>query len=397
MTLTRRGVAVVGCSVAAVVVAWVFGLPEAAMLAAAALVVVVAAVVTVTMRPPTLDVRRSARPPRVRLGQPCEVVLGISNAGRRRSPVVVLTDQVEGFGTAQLAIAPIRPGERTTTRYTLPTSRRGVQRVGPLSMRTEDPFGLATRRAGSESVTSVIVLPRTWPLTPLGPSAGDEPEHGARALTAVNTVDEEFASLREYVSGDDIRRIHWPSTARLGTPVVREFDVPWQRRTTVVVDLRAAAHDDRSLERVVSAAASVVELCARRTELVRLTTTAGLDSGFVPAGEELDRLSDLLAVASADHSEHRADRLVSTLDRLRRTPVGRLVVCAGAIDPPVAGALERTRRVAPGQVLVATDAGSSAHVGLEQLAGAVVRFDGSDDLSTAWAAATTSLDRVALR
>ena len=81
-------------------------------------------------------------------------------------------------------------------------------------------------------------------------------------MTSSSTVDEEFASLREYVSGDDFRRIHWPSTARLGTPVVRQFDVPWQRRTTVLVDLRAAAHDDRSFERAVTAAASVVELAA---------------------------------------------------------------------------------------------------------------------------------------
>lgn len=383
------------CSAAAIVAAWVFGLPETAMLAAAAVVVVGAAIVTVTLRPPALDVHRSARPHRVRLGQPCEVVLGITNSGRRRSPVVVLTDRVEGFGTAQVAIAPVRPGERTTTRYSLPTSRRGVQRVGPLSMRTEDPFGLAARRARSDSVASVIVLPRTWPLGPLGATAGDDPEHGVRSFASIHTVDEEFASLREYVSGDDIRRIHWPSTARSGTPVVREFDVPWQRRTTVVVDLRAGSHDDRSLERTISAAASVVELCAARSELVRLITTSGLDTGFVTASDELDRLSDLLAVAGADHASHPRDRLVAVLDSLGRTPLGRLVICAGALDPSTAGALARTRRVAPGQVLVATHSGSADAPAPEGLADAVVYFDGARDLTTEWAEATARLDAAA--
>ena len=402
MTLTRRGVVVVAASLAVAVLAWLFGLPETAMLSAAALGAVAVAAVTVAIARPDLTVHRSARPGRVRVGDTCEIHLSITNSGRRRSPVVTLSDQVSGFGRARLAVAPIAPGSGSTARYSLPTSRRGVQRVGPLTITSEDAFGLVVRRVEAGGGAAVMVLPRTWQLTPLAATVGEEPEHGSRSLTSSSTVDEEFAALREYVSGDDIRRIHWPSTARLGSPVVRQFDVPWQRRTTVVVDLRAAAHDDLSFERTVSAAASVIELAAVRDELVRLVTTDGADSGFVPAASDLDELTDRLAVVEADHGDHRGDRLVATLEHLRRTQTGRPIVCAGAADGAAATGLAEFQREVPGAAVVlcgtaprpdapavdpttlTVDPATVAAAGA-----ALVRFDGTRSLSEVWIEGTS--------
>ena len=203
--------------------------------------------------------------------------------GRRRSAVTRIIDDAARFGHGAARrsrrSARVQPASRTTP---LPTTRRGLHHVGPLTTTVEDPFGLARRTHTDTRRAAVVVLPRTWALTPLPSVAGDEPEHGTAALTSASSIDEEFAALRDYVPGDDIRRIHWRSTARRGAPVVRQFDVPWQRRTTVLLDLRAGP-DDSSFERAVSAAASVVQLAARRDELVRLATTGDVDAAFVPA------------------------------------------------------------------------------------------------------------------
>ena len=245
----------------------------------------------------------------------------------------------------------------------------------------EDPFGLVVRRTDAGETAAVMVLPRTWPLLALAPTVGEEPEHGSRSLTSSSTVDEEFAALREYVQGDDIRRIHWPSTARLGTPVVRQFDVPWQRRTTVVVDVRTDAHDDRSFERAVSAAASVVELAAHQDELVRLVTTTGADSGFVAASSDLDELMDRLAVLETDPVIHRGDQLVATLEHLRRSQLGRPVICVGAVRGPAAAAVAEFRRDVDGAVVVDTTSSPDAALGR---ASSIVRFDGTVGLTESW-------------
>ena len=400
MSLTRRGAVVVVTGVVVALLAWLFGLPETAMLSAAALGAVVIAALVVALRRPGLDLHRRPRPGRVRVDEACEIHLTVTNRGARTSPVVTLSDHVPGFGHARLSLAPLRPEHSSTARYSLPTSRRGVQRVGPLTITTEDAFGLVARRSIAGSTAAVMVLPRTWPLAALPPTVGEEPEHGSRSLTSSSTVDEEFASLREYVSGDDIRRIHWPSTARLGTPVVRQFDVPWQRRTTVLVDRRSAVHDPASFERAVSAAASVVELAASRDELVRLVTTDGADSGFVPAVRELDELIDRLAVMELDDGEHRGDQLAATLDHLRRSSVGRPVLCTGVVDGSAADALVGFRRDVPGVVIVSTASdgfelaptpGAATGRASGTAAPPVVRFDGSRSLTDVWAEGTMAL------
>lgn len=346
MGLTRTGALVGTASLAAAAVAWLLGLPELAVLAAAGLVLVVVALVWVRFGQPDLRIARSARPPRLEVGEPCEIRLVTRNMGYRHSPVVTLEDRVGEHGAARLVLAPLASGDRCVAAYSLATTRRGLHHVGPLTTTIQDPFGLARRARVDARVLTVIVLPRTWQLRTMPSAPGDEPEHGTHALTSASTVDEEFAALRDYVPGDDVRRIHWRSTARRGAPVVRQFDVPWQRRTTVLLDLRGGP-STAAFELAVSAAASVVQLVAGRDELVRLVTTSGLDSGFVPASEHVDELMDRLAVVTAEAPHRlRTAPLLSALDELARARTGRLVTCtAGLNDGDVAGLAASTRGV----------------------------------------------------
>ena len=98
-----------------------------------------------------------------------------------------------------------------------------------------------------------------------------------------------------YVVGDDLRRVHWAATARHDDLMVRQDELPWQGRATVVIDTRAAAHTPETFERAVSAAASVVTAAARRQDLVRLVSLDGADSGFAGGHSHAEALLEHLA------------------------------------------------------------------------------------------------------
>jgi hypothetical protein len=101
------------------------------------------------------------------------------------------------------------------------------------------------------------------------------------------------------VVGDDLRQVHWPSTARRDELMVRQHDVPWQGRATVVLDVRARFHDDESLEQAVGAAASIATSSGRGGSLLRLITTDGADSGFGNGPAHLEAVLERLARVQA--------------------------------------------------------------------------------------------------
>ncbi len=130
--------------------------------------------------------------------------------------------------------------------------------VGPLQVELTDPFGLARLRLPAAGVSELVVYPpiETLPAVPL--SAGNDPLAGSEHPNALGRGGEDFFALRAYVVGDDLRRVHWPATARHDELMVRQDELPWQGRTTVVIDDRAGVHTAESFERMVSAAASIL-------------------------------------------------------------------------------------------------------------------------------------------
>ena len=392
MRLTRAGVVAMAAVPTLAVLAWAFGQPELAIAAAALVAALAVAALVVRRTRPELDLRREIRPSRVAVGEPCQVHLAVRNVGAVRSGVMGLRDDVGRFGVATLHLAPLPVGATRDAAYTFPTHRRGLHTVGPLTIEVEDPFGLLRSRRTLDDTRRVIVLPRTWPLAPLPPAPGDEPEHGTRVLTSTSTVDEEFATMRPYTVGDDIRRIHWRTTARVGQPVVRQYDQPWQRRTTVLLDVRRPGHaspavdgatddpDGGAFERAVSVAASVLRHAAERHEIVRLVLTDGTDSGFVSADERVEELLDRLAAVGPDPDAS----LTAALAHLRTRPTGRLVTCVGHLEQGELDGWDRGARGFGLRVLVGTDARPTAPV-----PGAVnVHWDGSRPLTDAWVDST---------
>ncbi|MEO6628616.1 MAG: DUF58 domain-containing protein [Aquihabitans sp.] len=328
-SLTRAGWSLLMGALAMVIVGRMLGLPELYMLAAIAAAVVAIAQISVRRPPPHLMVEREVRPRRIHLGEPCRVELQIENAGLRRTPVLSLHDPVAGTVGATLSLAPLDPGGHRSAGYRLPTERRGVLRIGPLDARRVDPFGLASRHHQLAGVSDLTILPAIEALD--GGSAGgglDDPIAGLAHHMLGRPGDEDFSSLRPYVVGDDLRRVHWASTARTGELLVRQDDPPWQGHLTVVLDARSNRIDPEAFEMAVSAAASLIHAVALRGDRARLVITDGTDSGLTDARANQELLLEHLAVVD----RHQGARLpVPSADR--RTRKGRLVLMTGLVKP----------------------------------------------------------------
>jgi uncharacterized protein (DUF58 family) len=166
----------------------------------------------------------------------------------------------------------------------------------------------------------------------------------------VGLTGEDFYALRAYQQGDDLRRVHWPSTARRDEIMIRQNEVPWQGRATIVLDLRARLHTDASLEAAVSAAASVITACWQHGSVVRLVTTDGVDSGFGSGANHLEVLLARLAVLGPAGDGGPG---LDTLGPNRTVDGGVAVVTTSAIDPADLDRLTRLGRTPSAVTLVA--------------------------------------------
>jgi len=175
------------------------------------------------------------------------------------------------------------------------------------------------------------MYPHVEVIPPLPFTLGHDPHSGVDHPTALGHGGEDFYALRPYEQGDDLRRVHWPSTAKTGDLMIRQDEMPWQGRATVVLDARRTVHNAASLELAVSAAASVVSAAWRQRSLIRLLSTDGVDSSFGAGTAHVDAVLEHLATIEA----HRHGSLAAVLETLRREGQGgalAVVTSAGAGD-----------------------------------------------------------------
>ena len=272
-----------------------------------------------------IHVDRVVHPARVHAGQLSRVEVEVRNLRPTDTPVLRLRDAVTGTAGAELLVPPLDHGAASVASYRLPTDRRGIVQVGPLQVVVGDPFGLVQASVEAAPRVDVTVLPKVDEVRPVPFTTGHDPLAGVQHPHALGRVGDDFYALRAYVVGDDLRRIHWPSTARHDELLVRQQEQPWQGRTTVLLDVRRAAHDSESLEAAVSAAASIVSANSARRDLVRLATTDGADSGFGSGTPHLHALLEHLAVVEASGSAS----LRTMIDVVQRDGQGALVLVVG--------------------------------------------------------------------
>jgi uncharacterized protein (DUF58 family) len=380
--LSRRGwLALIG--VAALSTAGrMLGLLELFSLSAGAGALVVGAIVYVRVMRFDLDASRTAHPARVHAGQPSRVELAVTNHSSRRSPIVTVRDPFDrGRRWARFLLAPLQPGEMARAAYRLPTERRGVFEIGPLSAYLRDPFGLAERMVEVAPATKLTVYPKVVPIEPLPHTLGHDPHAGADHPTALGRGGEDFYALREYQVGDDLRRVHWKSVARTGELMIRQDEMPWQGRATVVLDLRLAVHDAVSLERAISAAASVVSACWQHRSLVRLAATDGKDSGFAAGHSHVDAILEYLAAVDVE----RSGGLVPLVERLRRDGNGgalAVITTSASSDADLAAVAQLRSRF--GAVTLVVVEGGDRDGRRPAIGIPAIRVRTDDDFGPAW-------------
>ncbi|MFF0880019.1 DUF58 domain-containing protein [Micromonospora aurantiaca (nom. illeg.)] len=321
MGITARGIGLLVAALVLLGVGFRYAYPELTVLGAAAAVAVGYAVVNAAWRP-RLSVQRRADPDRVARGEPTAMELTVRNTGRLRAANLVAEDRCAG-AMVPVPLLRLRPGADTVVRYDVPTHRRGVVPVGPLRVVRRDPLGLVALARGYGGTVPVWVHPRIHPLSAVPTGAGrsldgrtDSVPHGS--IT--------FDSLREYVVGDELRRVHWRTSARVGELMVRENVDTSLPRLVVVLDNRASAHPDRaggvaeSFESACEAAASVVAAAVREDLPVQMLLVVPAEVEPAGAAGPLDWLA---AVELADAGP---DVLPAATGRLRRDRLGDTLV-----------------------------------------------------------------------
>ncbi|MGC4828297.1 DUF58 domain-containing protein [Micromonospora arida] len=383
MGITARGV---GLLVAAVVLSGVgfrFAYPELTLLGAAAGVAVGYAALVAAWRP-RLTVTRRADPDRVARGEPASMTLTVRNTGRLRSANLLAEDRC-GQRTVPVPVLRLRPGRDTEVRYDVPTDRRGVVPVGPLRVTRRDPLGLVALARPYGAAVPVWVHPRIHPLTAVPRGAGRSLDGRVDGVPHGSIT---FDSLREYVVGDELRRVHWRTSARVGELMVRENVDTSLPRLVVLLDNRVAAHPQRvggvaeSFESACEAAASIVT-AAHRADLPVLLLLADAEPAEVttPDGEADGALGPLDRLAAADLSAAgdavraattrlRQDRLGDTLIFLTgpggRDELGHVGALRGAYPSVVVGVFGAAEPTPPGAAgLVVVDAADGAQFAAE--------------------------------
>ncbi|WP_431927984.1 DUF58 domain-containing protein [Nonomuraea jabiensis] len=333
--ITRAGWGLAAASVLVYAVGAPFGYAQAAVLAVAGLAAVGASALW-TLRGAGLDVRRELTPVKVARGEPAVALLHVRNTGRRRHAGLLARDTCRGTSVTVEVPALARDTARTVS-YRLPTRRRGETPVGPLLLDRTDPFGLARRSIAYGRTDLLLVRPRTVPLPP--PHAGRRRHlDGLDSRSAPNGAIS-FDGLRDYVMGDDLRHVHWRSTARTGVLMVKELTDVNLPSTVTVLDTRHSSYEgDDEFELAVDVAASVACAVTRDRFPVRLLTGAGELLHAKGGPGETEEVLDRLAVVE------RSEQADAPLHALRRAGSGGALVLVSGTFAGLADAAAVRRR-----------------------------------------------------
>lgn len=339
--MTRIGVGATLLGISLTVVGLTLVWPPFVVLGIGLIMLVIVALAYIVRRP-QLVIERQIHPPRVAKGLPAIAYLNFSNRGRGTVPAAVAT-QPYGATSIRTVLPRLLRGQSGVRTYRLPTTQRGIFAIGPVEITRSDPFEfvrVTQRHAGDDDIW---VYPKVYPFRSLpsgitrhleGPSSDTAPEG---SIT--------FHRLREYVVGDDLRMIHWKSTARTGQLMVRHNVDTSQPYTVVMLDVRPAVYSAETFEVAVDVAASAISCSSIGKSPVQLRTTSGQQVGGPGHRSPIELLDFLTGVEPQSAGSIEQDCL-----RLRRERGGTgLVVVTGALNtadlPAIAGLRRRFFRI----------------------------------------------------
>lgn len=333
MDAVRRALAPItslGWTIAAIgAAAWWFGARlgwEELLILAGACIVALGLAVASTVGRLALDIDVDVEPRRVVVGDDAVGRVEATNRRARRS----LGARVEvpvGAGVAAFDVGTLGAGDRWEEPFVVPTHRRSVISIGPARSVKGDPLGIARREVVSGGEVLLHVHPRTAVLPSV--AAGWIRDLEGRTTNDLSTSDVAFHTLREYTPGDDRRHIHWRTTARLGTLMVRQFvDTRRSHLGLVLSTDRSDWASDDEFELGVSVLGSL-----GRTALLEeqeVTTVSGAHP--IPSMTPTMLLDALCSVEREPEGLRLRDLAVRSLHFTRAASVVALVV-GSAVDP----------------------------------------------------------------
>lgn len=201
--------------------------------------------------------------------------------GGSRSIAPALIELPVGAAVAAFLVPRLDPGEEHDESFTIPTQRRAVLSLGPVRSVRRDPLELLRRQVGWTEPQEIFVHPRTIRLD--SSSTGFIRDLEGMTTRELSNDDVSFHALREYVPGDDLRYVHWRSTARTGQVMIRQFEETRRSQFVIVLATRNDDYaDEDEFELAVSVAASLSRSAQVEGKEVTVFTTEGRLSGPTP-------------------------------------------------------------------------------------------------------------------
>jgi uncharacterized protein (DUF58 family) len=420
--LTTRGRAVLSAGVTAAGCALLLGQRDLLRVGVLLAVVPLLAVLVLGRSRYRLSCSRQLEPVRVQVGVASRVVLEVANVSSSRCGLVLAEEQLPYvLGSRPRFVLPgLEPGERRAVSYPVRSDVRGRFPIGPLTLTMTDPFGMGEHRRAFSVRDELVVVPAIVPLPAIG-LAGDWNGSGDTRPRAFAAAGEDDVTTREYRHGDDLRRVHWRSTARRGELMVRREEQPWQSRATLLLDRRRSAHRGdgatSTFEWAVSAVASLAVHLTGRGYALRMVDGSSTDGTRELRSDEhpgtattdaADAVLDVLAaaapggsvdlsraVAAAGHGMA-GGLLVAVLGRLRAGDSSLLsgvhqpgIHCLALVAPGLRGATAGSTAGSPGGSPAGSPAGSpdEHEVELDRLRAAgweVVVAEAGERLDATW-------------
>jgi uncharacterized protein (DUF58 family) len=273
---------------------FIMGYPALVALAIAPLLLVGIALFMVGRRPGG-NLRRAVEPAQLTRGDTATALITSINNRVTPTGVVEAVDSIGGQ-PVEVLIPPVPPRREVTVRYRFVPLKRGELNLGPVTLERRDPWGLFIRRATASAQMTVLVHPRVLPVevSLAGNRIGQEGGTADRDVLGSN----QFHTLRDYVVGDELRQIHWRTSARVGKLMVKQLvDNPLPRALVLLDNDIRSYRDAQDFEHAVDAAASIGSAIVRAGLPVSLRTT-GEDAGVeILRVEDLTRLLDALALS----------------------------------------------------------------------------------------------------
>ncbi|MGW8553172.1 DUF58 domain-containing protein [Streptomyces tubercidicus] len=353
--LTTRGRSFLAAGVAAAVCSYLLG--QADLLRVGLLLAALPLVCVLVLHRTRYRVAgtRTLAPARVPATTESRVRLRMENISRLPTGVLMLQDRVPYVlgPRPRFILDRVEAGGRREVSYRVRSDLRGRYPLGPLELRLSDPFGMCELTRSFTASDTLTVVPRIEPL-PAVRQMGEAAGYGDGRQHSPALAGEDDVIPRGYRHGDDLRRVHWRSTARHGELMVRREEQPQKARCTVLLDTRETAHPgagpDSAFEWAVAGAASTAVHLLERGFSVRLLTDtgssvprpdgAGSFAGGTDSADAAGLLLDTLAVV-----EHSAEQgLSAAYDVLRGGNEGLLVGFFGDLDEEQAAVAGRMRQ-----------------------------------------------------